>query len=416
MEEYILIFILIGIIGLAMPWATSLLDNLPINYPIVSLALGIIVFSLPLNLPDPDPIEHENIILRLSELAVIISLMGTGLKLNKNFTLKNYRAPLLLVFVTMILCIAAVAFTGWMWAGFVPASALLLGAVFAPTDPVIADNVQVDFDTKQEPPVKFSLTAEAGMNDGMAFPFTWLAVWAAIYGLNDLSWIGTWALFDVLYRIVAAIIVGAVLGRLFAIGFLKLPDSAGWSIRREFIIIAATLLIYGLTEAIHGYGFIAVFIAGLAIRHFEREHDFHESMYDFVDQTEKIFLAVILFVLGGYTVHYLFDHITIESVLLVMVSIFIIRPVFAFLPIIKNSEFNFKDKLVVAFMGMKGVGSLFYLAFALHETPFKQKEVLWATVAFLVFVSVIVHGIGEYVVKPIIDVEEEELNDGDESS
>lgn len=407
MEEYILIFMLLGVIGILMAWLSTELTDKIISFPMVMVALGALIYSLPLELPDPDPHYHNSIILRLTEISVIISLMGTGLKINKSFSITNFRVPFLLVLITMVGCIVAVALTGWLLAGFASASALLLGAVFAPTDPVIADEVQVDFHETEEHPVNFSLTAEAGLNDGMAFPFTWFAVLAASLGFSEGSWVTDWILRDVGYRIIAGGFAGFILGRILAYSLFSLPERYEFPpIRREFVAIACTLLVYSVVESIHGYGFIAVFVAGLTLRHYEKEHDFHRAMHDFIDQTEKILLAIILVLLGGYAVTHMFSYLSWESVLLVMLFIFIIRPLFGRLALF-NSGLNSKQKMAISFMGMKGVGSLFYLAFALHETAFAQPENLWATAGFLVLASVIIHGVSLYFLKPLFGTEQQ---------
>ncbi|RYE05395.1 MAG: sodium:proton antiporter, partial [Sphingobacteriales bacterium] len=168
---------------------------------------------------------------RLTELCVIVSLIGTGLKINKSFTWRHWNIPLRLVSVTMILCIAAVAFFGWIGLGFSAAAAILLGAVLAPTDPVLAADVQVsppdakdrtDEEVKDDH-VRFSLTAEAGLNDGMAFPFTWLAIQVAIATAAGTAWLWEWLWFDVLYRIGAAVGLGYLLGKGLAYLLFVIP-------------------------------------------------------------------------------------------------------------------------------------------------------------------------------------------------
>lgn len=400
MEGFILILFLLGLIGFLMAWLSVELKEKMISFPMIMLALGALLYSLPLGLPDPNPINHNTLILRLTEMAVIISLMGAGLKIDKSFSISNFRIPFLLILITMIGCIFAVALSGWL-IGLLPSSALLLGAVFAPTDPVIADEVQVDFHEKEEDPVTFSLTAEAGLNDGMAFPFTWFAVLTAGLDFGMETWLIDWFLRDVGYRVITGGLLGFILGRILAYALFSLPKRYKFPpIRREFVAIACTFLIYALVESVHGYGFIAVFVGGLAIRHFEKEHDFHYRMHDFIDQIEKILLAIILVLLGGYAVTHMFSDINWDGALLVMLFIFLIRPLFGGLALFK-SEMNFKQKFVISFMGMKGVGSLFYLAFALHETNFAQAHELWATTGFLVLASVIIHGGLVYVLRPI---------------
>lgn len=405
MESYNLILFILGVIGFLIAWLTIELEDRVISFPMVMVILGTFFYSLPFGLPNPDPNIQNNLILHLSELAVILSLMGTGLKINTPFTMSNYRVPFMMILITMIGCIATVALTGWLAAGFLPASALLLGAAFAPTDPVIADTVQVGYkeDEKEEHPVTFSLTAEAGLNDGMAFPFTWFAVLAASYGLEESGWLVDWVLFDLFYRIIIGAIIGFVLGRILAYLLFTLPERYGLPlVRREFLAIACTFLVYSIVEGIHGYGFIAVFVTGLTLHHYEKEHDFQKTMHDFIEQIEKVLLAIVLFLLGGYAVTQMFTYLHWEAVLLVLVFVFVIRPIFGRLALF-NTEMSRKEKWLVSFMGMKGVGSFFYLAFGLSEANFANNEQLWAVTGFLVLVSVVIHGISLYFLKPLFN-------------
>lgn len=401
MSPFILIIIVIGFLGLLMPWVASYSQNRFVSQPMLAVLFGIILYLLPLEgLPNPDPLQHGNIGLRLFELAVIISLIATGLKIDRKANFKNYKIPLLLVSVTMFLSIMLMAFLGWM-IGLAGSTALLMAAVFAPTDPVLADDVQVLFDEKEteEHNVRFILTAEAGLNDGMAFPFTWFAVSAAIYGGISLEWVENWMLKDVLYRIAAGGAMGYFVGRLFATVFLRHFEKITSSeLKQSFLIIAACLFIYGLTEVLQGYGFIAAFIAGLTIRQYDKGHAFHKQMHQLVDQVEKYFLAIVLILLGGYVVTSFFEHLSWRGIFLTLGFLFVIRPLTAYLSVI-NAPLPARQKWIISFMGIKGLGSFFYLAFALHEAAFPQKEELWATVGFLVLVSVIMHGISAFLIK-----------------
>ena len=404
MKTFIWIYTIIGLFVLLLPWLKRFERIQLLNTPIVAILGGMAIFSLPIDLPIPDPIKFEKEILRLTEFAVIISLMGAGLKINRDFSFKGYRVPLLLVLVTMIGCIASTAMLGW-WFGLVPASALLLGAVFAPTDPVLASEIQVEIEEgeNEEHPVKFNLTAEAGMNDGMAFPFTWLAISIAIYGSNYGDWLTTWILKDLLYRIAGGVVLGYGSGTLIAWLFFTLPKKINTTPKHlGFLAVAATLLIYGLTEAAHAYGFIAVFVAALTMRHYEKKHRLHKEMHNIVEQVEQYLITIILLLLGGYMVHFGFQTLTFATVGLCLIFLFVIRPFFGIIPTL-NTKMPWKHRWSVAFLGIKGIGSFFYLAFALHETGFVQQELLWSTVAFLVLVSALVHRVaGFYVNKKIL--------------
>jgi NhaP-type Na+/H+ or K+/H+ antiporter len=401
MSSFILVIIIIGALGLLLPWVSSFAQNKYISQPMMAILFGILLYTLPLEgLPDPDPLQHEGVALHLFELAVIISLISTGLKIDRRATWKNYKIPLLLVAATMSLSIILMAFFGWM-TGLAGSTALLLAAVFAPTDPVLAEEVQVDFEEKEEEEndVRFILTAEAGLNDGMAFPFTWFAILAASFGGLSWEWIDNWVLKDVLYRIIAGVAVGYIIGRLFATAFLrKFEKKTSSELKQSFLIVAACLFIYGITEAIHGYGFIAAFISGLTIRQYDRGHAFHKEMNQLVSQVEQYFLSIVLILLGGYVVMHMFESLTLRGALLSLGFLFLIRPLTAYFSVF-NASLPQREKWIISFMGIKGIGSLFYLAFALNETFFPQANELWATAIFLILVSVIMHGVSAFLIK-----------------
>lgn len=394
-DTYILSVIIIGIATLGMSWMPAVAKRTKISYSIVYVLLGILVFALFDGLPTPDPTTHGDFTLHFTELAVIISLMGTGLKIDEPFSFKAWKVPFRLVSLTMILCIGGVAAIAYYFLGFDPASAILLGAILAPTDPVLASDVQVG-PPHEDPkdPARFSLTAEAGMNDGTAFPFTWLAILLAIGGSMTMGDLGVWFLRDVVYRMVAAIACGFAMGRLLAYVIFYLPENSRFIyIRDGFVGVATTLLIYGLTELLRGYGFIAVFVTALTLRNYEFGHKYHRKLHDFTDQIERIMVAIVLLLFGGsLTKGGMLQHLTWEMALVGIAFVFLIRPLAGLLSLLRV-KLHLNEKLVIAFFGIRGVGSFFYLAFALSHADFAYKNELWSLLCFIVLLSLLVHGI-----------------------
>lgn len=217
MELYDIGIALIGVAVLGAVVLPRLLARRAISLPIVYIGFGMLVFSLPLGLPSPDPLEHAVLTERLTELGVILALMGAGLKIDRQPGLKRWRSTWRLLAITMPLTILLAFLLGWWVAGLTVPAALLFGAVIAPTDPVLAADVQVAPPQEgKDDEIRFALTSEAGLNDGLAFPFTYLAVAVAVTGLAPAGWIGEWLLIDVVYRIGAGVIVGGVMGYLLA--------------------------------------------------------------------------------------------------------------------------------------------------------------------------------------------------------
>jgi NhaP-type Na+/H+ or K+/H+ antiporter len=394
MDSYIFIMTVIGIAALGMAWMPAISEKIKISYAIIYMLFGVLLYSL-FNrlLPLPNPIWKNDFTVHLTELTVIVSLMGTGLKIDQPFSFRQWRVPFRLISITMLLSIMVVTFLGWWFFNFDLASALLLGAVLAPTDPVLAADVQVGPPhEKEEENVKFSLTAEAGMNDGTAFPFTWLAIALAIMarsGNNDLA---HWLWMDLFYRIIAGVAMGFVVGKVLAYLVFFLPDKKKMVMTKDgFVALAATLLVYGLTEMIHGYGFIAVFVAAITLRNYELDHKYHRKLHEFTDQIERILLAIVLILFGGSLVSGILDHLTWEMALFGLLFVLAIRPVTGLIGLI-GVKLHIKEKLGISFFGIKGIGSFFYLAFAFNETKFEYKEEIWAMVAFTVLLSIIIHG------------------------
>jgi NhaP-type Na+/H+ or K+/H+ antiporter len=398
MDSYIISITLIGIAALGMAWMPSITERTRISYSIIYVLFGIAVYGLLPQLDKPHPLRHELSALHLTELVVIISLMGTGLKIDQPFSFKSWAVPFRLITFTMIICIAAVAWLAHRFLGFDWASSLLLGAVLAPTDPVLASDVQVGPPLeKSKDNVRFSLTAEAGMNDGMAFPFTWLAIIVAAFGVSTSSSaesLTLWFTRDVLYRLVAGVACGVGIGRLLAHLVFYLPEKKNFIVIRDgFVAVSATLLVYGLTEMIKGYGFIAVFVTAITLRNYELGHHYHRKLHDFTDQIERILLAIVLILFGGSIVGGILKPLTWPMVIFAIAFVLAVRPLAGLLGLIGTKDLHIKEKLGISFFGIRGMGSFFYLAFAFEQTEFPLARQLWAIVAFIVLLSLVLHGL-----------------------
>jgi NhaP-type Na+/H+ or K+/H+ antiporter len=394
MKPYLVVFTLIGLAGLGMAWMPSLAKKTGISYSVVYMVAGMIVFSLfPQVLPSPLPQEHASLTLHLTEIIVIISLMGTGIKIDRSFSFKKWATPLKLVLIAMVLCIAAATFGGYVFLGFSLASAVLLGAVLAPTDPVLAADVQVGPpNEKQKSETKFGLTAEAGLNDGTAFPFVWLAITLCLMANGEEASLLTWFGLDLLYKVAAGLIIGYLCGRF--IGYLVFTLSEKFSFLRTsdgFLALSLTFLVYGIVELANGYGFIAVFITGLTLRHYEKGHHYHEELHSFTDQAERFFIAVLLLLFGGALVSGVLSPLTWQMACFSLLFLFVVRPIAAYLCLF-NANMHLKEKIAISFFGIRGMGSIFYLAFGFQEADFLHQEELWATVAFTILISIVVHG------------------------
>jgi NhaP-type Na+/H+ or K+/H+ antiporter len=392
--SYLIIMTVIGIAALGMAWMPSISQKTQVSYSVIYVAFGALLYLIFRNvLPLPDPISKNQTTLHLTEIVVIVSIMGTGLKIDQPFSFKSWKIPFRLVIITMILSIFIVAILGWSTLGYDVATALLLGAVLAPTDPVLASDVQVGPPHEEEQhTVKFSLTAEAGMNDGTAFPFILLAVTIALLGSPEEASFTTWFLTDFVYRILAAVVAGYLIGRVLGYLIFRLSEKVEYIVVRDgFIALSSTLIVYGFTEMIHGYGFIAVFVTAITLRNYELGHKFHKKLHDFTDQIERILVSIVLVLFGGSLVSGILDHLTWPLALFGVAFVFLIRPLTGFVSLL-GIPLHTKEKFGISFFGIKGIGSFFYLAFALTKAEFAYAHQLWSLVAFTVLLSIIIHG------------------------
>ncbi|GAA1431855.1 cation:proton antiporter [Microlunatus lacustris] len=366
--------------------------------PMVFLGLGAVVFWLVPSLPTPDPLAHPTVTTHLTEICVIVSLMGAGLALDRPLGWRAWRSARRLIGITMVASIAVVALVAGTWSGFGLAAALLLAAVLAPTDPVLASEVQVaepaeEADAPVEDEARFAVTSEAGLNDGLAFPFTYAAVAVSTAGLSWATF-GHWLGVDLVGRLALGVAVGLaagwLLGKLFFNAPLqpfRLADHA-----EGFVALAATFLTYGLAELVHGYGFVAVFVCACAIRAAERSHGYHKVLHSWVEQLERLLTVLILVLLGGAITRGLLDALQPRDVLLVVALLLVVRPGLGWLGMIGTGT-GPRERAVIAFFGVRGIGSLFYISWALEEADFAQPERLWAVVALTVAASVLLHGV-----------------------
>ena len=382
-------------------------------------------------MPDIDPREHLVLTEHLTEFGVIIALLGAGLKLDRPIGVHRWGTTWRLLGVSMLLTIAGTAVLGWAVAGLAPATALLLGAILAPTDPVLAADVQVG-EPSVDPPedatetatdapadestaddrvadessangdsdehgdeddVRFSLTSEAGLNDGLAFPFVYAAI-AMVAHRSAGDWVGSWFLTDVVGRVAIGVAVGWAIGKV--LGRLSF-DPPGRLVALSdaqdgFVALAVTFIAYGVTELAHGYGFLAVFAAAVALRDSERGHSYHRVLHDFAGQVEQVVVVALLILLGGAAATGLLSDLTWSGALIGLALIFVIRPLSGHLGLI-GSRTTKRERRAISFFGIRGIGSIYYLAFAVERAEFEQADEVWAIATFTILASIVIHGV-----------------------
>jgi sodium/hydrogen antiporter len=357
------------------------------------IGLGALIFGWIPGMPQAiSPIDSPKPWEIASELCVTVGLFGVGLRIDRLLDRPHWAPTLRLLVIAMPVTILAVALLGWQLGGMTLAGALLLGAVLAPTDPVLAGDVQVGRPTEGgEHPVRFTLTTEAGLNDGLAFPFVYLALAIAAAGALTPELALEWAWRDLAYRVVVGIAGGVAVGWLLGKVLFEFPkENCLAKTESGVFAMAGVLVAYGATELAEGYGFIAAFVAGVTLRRAESEHEFHVRLHDFSETIEHALTSILLIGLGA-ALPALLPSLTWTGAAIALSLIFVIRPLIGWYSLGQTLHTG-RQRFVVAAYGVRGVGSIYYLGYAGAHMELVNEAELWAIIAFTVLVSTIVHG------------------------
>ena len=341
-----------------------------------------------------DPIEQSELIERLAEFAVIVALFGAGLRIDRQLGWDRWRSTFLLLVIVMPLTIGAVTLFASAFLGLSLGAAIILGACLAPTDPVLARDVQVGPPGEgDKTETHFALTSEAGFNDGLAFPFVFLGVFVAAEG--GTGWLAEWFAADVVYGIAGGLAIGAAGG--WAIGrgadwfrkhgWLK-PTYDGW------LAMAAVLAIYGFTEVVGAYGFLAAFAGGLSFRRYEWDHEAHDRVHGGADFLENITELGMVLLLGSTVTVAGLAAPGLAGWLLVPVLLVLIRPLATLLAFL-GSKVQMKERLLIGWFGIRGIGSFYYAAVAINAGVLSAGEIelIYWTIIACVGVSILIHGL-----------------------
>lgn len=332
---------------------------------------------------------------RLAEFSVIVALFSAGLKLDRRLGIRSWRSAILLLALVMPLTIAAVAGLSALLMGLSAGAAVALAAVLSPTDPVLASDVQVGppGEEADEPEPRFALTAEAGFNDGLAFPFVFLGLYLA--SESGSGWVVEWLLADLLYAVTLGLATGVLAGRAVAALVSRLhgrgllsPAHDGW------LAIATVLAVYGLTEALGAYGFLAAFASGLAFRRYERNHEFHARVHGGAEAVEKFTELALVLLLGSTVTLSGLAEPGVGGWLVILALLFVVRPLVTVVAF-HGSAVPVAERWFIGWFGIRGIGSFYYAAVVLGAGVLStgEAEILYWTTVACAGVSIVLHGI-----------------------
>jgi NhaP-type Na+/H+ or K+/H+ antiporter len=419
-------FVLVGSLLLAKGLTSSALKRLPVTSAIIYLAAGILVGPTVLNLFHFNPIQESALLEVLTEVAVLISLFSAGIKMPVPFSFTTWRTPILLATVSITLSVAMVAAFAYYVLGLPLGAGVLLGAIIAPTDPVLATDVQIRHPGDRDQ-LRFTLTCEAGMNDGSAFPFVILGM--GLLGLHEVGNVGLhWAVLDVLWATVGGIAIGVVAGVSLARVVWKMRGELNnkHELLDDFLGLGLIGLVYGLAVLVHAWGFLAVFFAAVALRQTElklanttqnavdsrsvqeikRADSVNPDPEDsptisqgslvFKEHLERLSELMLILLLGGTL---FFDSWSWRAVGLALFLFIVARPISVFIGLL-GTRTSWRMRGMTAWFGVRGIGSLYYLMYAIqHGLPKSLALELTQLTLIVVALSIVIHGTS---VKPLM--------------
>jgi NhaP-type Na+/H+ or K+/H+ antiporter len=409
--------IIVGALLIAMTLGGSFIARLPLSSAMLYLGVGVAIGPLGLGLLKLNAFKNVMLLERLTEVALLISLFTAGMKLELPLSNARWRIPLQLATLSMVITVAAITALGVWVMGLSLGASVLLGAILAPTDPVLASDVQVA-NTGDRDRLRFGLTGEGGLNDGTAFPFVMLGL--GLLGLHDLGNMGEigwrWWAVDVLWAVAGGLGLGWLLGTLVGRTILYLRmrhrEALGTD---EFIALGLIALTYGLALLSHTYGFLAVFAAGLALRRIDEpnyvppteappalspaEHKasgaeapahMMRAVQRFNSQLESFVEVGMVLAVGVLVATVQFSS---EVLWFIPVLFLVIRPVAVYIGLL-GTPVKGAQRRLMSWFGIRGIGSLYYLLYAIsHEIePALAQRLLSITLAVII-ASVIAHGI-----------------------
>jgi NhaP-type Na+/H+ or K+/H+ antiporter len=390
----------------------SIIERLPLSTGLLYLAMGFLLGPTVAGLLVIHPLEHASMLERVFEIAVLISLFTLGLKLRLPFSDPLWRIPLRLATLSMLATVAGIAALGVAFFDLPWGAAILLAAILSPTDPVLASDVQIKrLDDRDS--VRFGLTAEGGMNDGTAFPFVFLGL--GLLGLRDIGpFMLRWLSVDLLWAVFGGLAIGWLCGLLIGRLVIYLRRETREAIgQEEFLILGLVALSYGIALLTHALGFLAVLAAGLAVRGIERHETERverapasrrdevasdaeparavaKGLLTFNERFERIAELVAVLLLGALLSA---GYFAVEGLWLAALVLFIVRPLSVVIGL-AGMRVRPRRVALLGWFGIRGVGSLYYLMFAIvHGLSPALAERILPLVLTVVAVSIVIHGI-----------------------
>lgn len=372
-------------------WLPLWLERLPLTLPMLAIGAGYLAF---LSTPNSAaPLAHPRAAVLLPEVVLIVAVMGAGLSIDRRFTWHAWASTWRLLGIVMPLSIAALAVLGWALLGLAPGVAVMLAAILAPTDPVLAASVQVGPPgVGEEGETRFALTSEAGLNDGLALPFLALGMAMVAHASHPGLWIGRWFGIDFVWGIGSAALIGFGFGWLLVRGNGLLPKRLQLTQSNEGLAsVGLAFLVYAAAGAVHGYGFVAVFVAAITIRNHGHALDYAQRLTDSARRLERLLAFLVLGLFGGAIASGVLDGVGWREIVFALLALLAVRPLSALCGFV-GSTHPVPVRLASGYFGIRGLGSLYYVSFVAATGSIYDAAHLWPVTALTVLFSAALYG------------------------
>jgi NhaP-type Na+/H+ or K+/H+ antiporter len=384
-------YLAVGVLVILSAWIPLFVGRIPLSLPMIAVGLGDLL-AVSIEVGDPYG-SHSSFMLHLSEFALLVSVFGAGLKIDRVFSWRGWASTWRMLGLVLPLSIAVAAVAGYWLLGLPPALALLLGAILSSTDPVLASDVGAGPPGYgEEGETKFALTSEAGLNDGLAFPFVMLGLLLAGTSRTASS-MTDWVLVELIWNLCVGAVVGIGLGWLLVILNELLPRPVRLSASKSGLVsVGLSFIAYGVAMALHCNGFVAVFCEAAAIRNFSKRYEYSQRLNHAAEQFERLAMVSVLVLLGISVV--LDKQFTAWGIAEIGFTIFVfvvVRPLAVLIGFIGSAEGQW-TRAALSYFGIRGIASIYYVTFAAPLLANDDAQRLTEIVSLVVVASVVLYG------------------------
>ncbi|KAF9192385.1 hypothetical protein BGZ51_005214 [Haplosporangium sp. Z 767] len=391
-------------------------EKLFISEAFVATAFGIIIGPYAIGIFDPAGWhEFDKVTLEFTRIVIAIQVMAAGVSLPRSYVFKEKASLFIILVPLMVLMWATSALLIW---GVIPdlsfIESMVIAACVTPTDPVLSNSVvKGRFAEKHVPPrIRYLLSAESGVNDGMGLPFLFLGLYLMRETTTGMA-IAKWFYLVWAYQILLSIIIGGVIGYACR-KLLKGAKNRNLIDKESFLVfsIALALAVAGIVSILASDDLLACFVAGNI---FAWDDWFSNEIAEaHIQEIIDMLLNLACFVFIGASIPFssfgdALISLSVWRLVVLAIAILFLRrlPYMLIMKPLIPALSSYREAAFAGWFGPIGVGAVFFTKVTavnlspehLGENPYngdrlnRVRDVIFPVVMFLVLSSVLIHGI-----------------------